>query len=483
MSDSLKEIPIKVEQTPPNGKKPGDEETISLYAASKKIYPRSVKGLFNNLRLAVVLLSQIVFLGLPWLNWNGRQAVLFDMVNRKFFLFGLTIWPQDFVYLAAFLMSAAFGLFVWTTIAGRLWCGYACPQTIYTEIMLLIEQWVEGDRNKRMKLDKAPMGLNKLRIKLTKQLIMVVFCLWTGFTLVGYFTPIHDLVKAAPTFNYGPWETFWIFFYAGFTYLLAGIMREQVCKYMCPYARFQSVMFDEDTLIISYDENRGEPRGARKKGVDPKTQNLGDCINCGICVQVCPVGIDIRNGLQYECIGCAACIDACDEVMDKIGSPRGLIRYTTEAALEGKYPEKEIPSRLKRPRVVMYALVLSIVLVAAITSLILRKPFKVDIIRDRASLVRETDEGWLENNYSIKIINTTEQNQHFVISVEGLPGIKMVPANKPVDVKATETESVSVRVQADPQYATKGSHEIHFVIRSINNPALHVEEKSSFIGE
>ncbi|MBM2883057.1 cytochrome c oxidase accessory protein CcoG [Chromobacterium amazonense] len=477
MSESLKKIPIKVQNVDK------DSATISLYETQKKLYPRSVKGLFNNFRILFVIGTQLLYLGLPWLQWNGRQAVFFDLINRKFYLFGLTVWPQDFVYLAALLMCCAFALFTWTTIAGRLWCGYSCPQTVYTEIMLWIEQWVEGDRNKRMKLDAAPMSLNKLRLKSTKHFLMLAFSLWTGFTLVGYFTPIRSLVAALPTFGYGPWETFWMFFYGGFTYLFAGFMREQVCKYMCPYARFQSVMFDADTLIISYDEARGEPRGARKKGADPKEQGLGDCINCSICVQVCPVGIDIRNGLQYECIGCAACIDACDDVMDKMGYPRGLIRYTTENALEGKYPEKAIASRLKRPRVVLYSLVLLIVFCAAVTSLALRKPFKVDIIRDRASLVRETEDGWLENSYIIKIINTTEQNQRFAITANGLPGIKVKAEQPETLVRATETESITVQVQADPQYATKGSHEIHFVIQSLNNPALRVEEKSSFIGE
>ncbi|MEN3029451.1 cytochrome c oxidase accessory protein CcoG [Chromobacterium amazonense] len=477
MSESLKKIPIKVQNVDK------DSATISLYETQKKLYPRSVKGLFNNFRILFVIGTQLLYLGLPWLQWNGRQAVFFDLINRKFYLFGLTVWPQDFVYLAALLMCSAFALFTWTTIAGRLWCGYSCPQTVYTEIMLWIEQWVEGDRNKRMKLDAAPMSLNKLRLKSTKHFLMLAFSLWTGFTLVGYFTPIRSLVAALPTFGYGPWETFWMFFYGGFTYLFAGFMREQVCKYMCPYARFQSVMFDADTLIISYDEARGEPRGARKKGADPKEQGLGDCINCSICVQVCPVGIDIRNGLQYECIGCAACIDACDDVMDKMGYPRGLIRYTTENALEGKYPEKAIASRLKRPRVVLYSLVLLIVFCAAVTSLALRKPFKVDIIRDRASLVRETEDGWLENSYIIKIINTTEQNQRFAITANGLPSIKVKAEQPETLVRATETESITVQVQADPQYATKGSHEIHFVIQSLNNPALRVEEKSSFIGE
>jgi cytochrome c oxidase accessory protein FixG len=475
MSDSLKDIKVKVEN------KAG--ETVSLYASSKKLYPRSVRGLFANWRVLFVLGTQLFYLGLPWLTWNNRQAVFFDMVNRKFYLFGLTIWPQDFVYLSAFLMCCAFGLFLWTTIAGRLWCGYSCPQTVYTEIMLWIEQLVEGDHVKRMKLDRQPMNAKKFGLKTIKHGLMILFSLWTGFTLVGYYTPIRDLVAAAPTFSYGPWETFWIFFYSGFTYLFAAHMREQVCKYMCPYARFQSVMFDADTLIISYDEARGEARGARKKGADPKQLGLGDCINCGICVQVCPVGIDIRDGLQYECIGCAACVDACDEVMDKMGYARGLVKYTTENVQEGKYSQQQIPHRILRPRVIMYSLVLLAVLATAGISFSMRLPFKVDIIRDRASLVRETDDGWLENSYNIKLMNVSNQVQHFKLTVEGLPQLRLQSDEAIIAVQSGDTKSVGVRVQAEPEVATKGSHQIHFIITQVEDPSLSTREKSSFIGE
>jgi cytochrome c oxidase accessory protein FixG len=485
MSDPLKNIPIKVvpASASPDDASPHELEEVSMYEVHKKIYPRAVKGLFNNWRVLFVLATQLVYLGTPWLHWNGRQAVLFDLVNHKFFLFGLTIWPQDFIYLAALLMCSAFGLFTWTTIAGRLWCGYSCPQTVYTEIMLWIEKWVEGDHSKRMKLDKSPMNARKLRLKTTKHGLMIAFSLFTGFSLVGYFTPIRDLASALPRFDYGPWELFWMFFYAGFTYLFAGFMREQVCKYMCPYARFQAVMFDSDTLIISYDEERGEPRGARRKGVNPRDEGKGDCINCHICVQVCPVGIDIRQGLQYECIGCAACIDACDDVMDKMGYPRGLIRYTTENALNKVYPESQILSRLRRPRVVLYCLLLLTVISITAGSLLLRKPFKAEIIRDRASLVRETNEGWLENSYSIKLYNTTEQTQRFRLSVKGLPDIKLSTDTPTVSIAGNGSETVAVRVEADPQYATQGSHEIHFVIESVDHPGQVDEEKSSFIGE
>jgi cytochrome c oxidase accessory protein FixG len=475
MSDSLKDIPVKTEG------KPG--QTVSLYEKTRKIYPRDVRGTFARLRILVVLATQLFYLGMPWVTWNGRQALLFDLVDRKFYIFGLTIWPQDFVYLSALLMCCAFGLFLWTTIAGRLWCGYACPQTVYTQVMLWIERLVEGDHNKRMKLDRQQMNTRKLVTKVVKHTIMIVFSLWTGFTLVGYYTPIRDLVAAAPTFDYGPWETFWIFFYSGFTYLFAAHMREQVCKYMCPYARFQSVMFDRDTLIISYDEARGEPRGARKKGVDPREVGKGDCINCGICVAVCPVGIDIRNGLQYECIGCAACVDACDEVMDKMAYPRGLVSYTTENVQEGKFSRAQIPHRILRPRVVMYSLVLLVVLTTAAISFSMRLPFKVDIIRDRASLVRETDDGKLENSYSIRIMNVTDKPQHFKLAVEGLPEMTLQTDQKTIEVNPGDNKLIGVRVQTDPEYATKGSHEIHFTLTQVEDPSLNTREKSSFIGE
>lgn len=474
-----KVIPIQ----PVAAGKGNDAQEVSLYEAHKKIYPRAVQGIFNNWRIALVIITQFVFYVFPWLTWNGRQAVLFDLAARKFYLFGLTFFPQDFIYLAGLLMCAALGLFLWTTIAGRLWCGYSCPQTVYTEIFLWIEQAIEGDRNKRMKLDKSPMSARKVGIKTAKHSAWILFSLWTGFTLVGFFTPIKDLLAAAQTFDFGPWETFWIFFYGGFTYLFAGFMREQVCKYMCPYARFQSVMFDADTLIISYDTQRGEPRGARKKGVDPKDAGLGDCVNCGVCVQVCPTGIDIRNGLQYECIGCAACIDACDEIMDKVGYSRGLIRYTTENALEGKYPESQMWSRLKRPRVMMYGLVLLVVLVAGTTSFVMRQPLKVDVLRDRASLVRQTDDGLLENTYSLRLMNTSEETQKLAITVSGLPGITLDGGKVEVDLKPTGNESIVVRVHVDPEQAPKGSHPIQFHIRSLDESGVNLTEKSSFIGE
>lgn len=463
---------------------PEDVKTINLYEAQQKLYPRLAKGIFNNIRILFVIITQIVYFGLPWLQLNNRQAVWFDLADRKFYLFNLVIWPQDFFYLAALLICCAFGLFTWTTLAGRLWCGYACPQTVYTEIMSWIETWIEGGRNKRIKLDQQPAGFRKFTIKFLKHGLMLIFALWTGITLVGYFIPIKTLITNLVHFHFVSWEAFWIAFYAGFTYLFAGILREQVCKYMCPYARFQSVMFDADTLIVSYDTVRGEPRGARKKGINPHTENKGDCIDCSICVQVCPTGIDIRNGLQYECIGCAACVDACNEIMDKMSYPRGLIRFTTENALNNVYPNKQIIHRLKRPRAILYGLILFMMLGATFASLELRVPFQLDVLRDRSVLVRENEDGWLENGYRLEILNMTERKRSFHISVEGLPELKFSSAdNQQISVNPGSVSSINVTVQADPEYATPGSHKIHFRLTAEDDPSLSVDEQSSFIGE
>ena len=433
---------------------------LSLYEVRRKIYPRAVHGWFAAWRWALVWATQLVFYGGAWLTWNDRQALLFDIAHRKFYLFGLVFWPQDIIYLAVLLIVAALSLFLFTAVAGRLWCGYACPQTVYTEIFLWIERAIEGDRNARMRLDGQKLSPEKVLRKGAKHGAWLALALWTGFTFVGYFTPIRELLTSTP----GSWETFWVLFYGFATYGNAGWMREQVCKYMCPYARFQSAMFDRDTLIITYDANRGEPRG--------KGKAKGDCVDCSICVQVCPTGIDIRNGLQYECIGCAACIDGCDQVMDKVGRPRGLIRYSTTNAVEGK------PSRTLRPRVLVYAAILGAIIVAATTSLVLRVPLKVDVIRDRAAISREV-EGMIENVYRLQIMNTTEQARALEISVSGLPGIH-VWGEGTVGVPAATSRMVPVRVRVEPGVAP-GSHAIAFTVRALGVDGVEVREGAAFI--
>ncbi len=451
---------------------------VSFYEKRKPIFAKRVHGFFDNWRIALVVFTQLIFYVTPWLVWNDRQAVLLHLVERKFYIFGLVFWPQDVIYLAVLLIISAYMLFLVTAVAGRLFCGYACPQTVYTQIFMWIENWVEGDRNARMKLDKAPMDGRKLRLRATKYLLWGVLGLWTGFTLVGYFTPMDELINNVRTNNLGPWETFWIFFYGGFTILMAGFMREQVCKYMCPYARFQSVMFDPDTLIITYDPERGEPRGARKKGAD--LSKLGDCVDCGQCVQVCPTGIDIRNGLQYECIGCAACIDICDQVMDKVGLPRGLVRYSTENAMAKHLTPSEIMGHIVRPRILVYTVILAIIVALAGWFLAHRVPLKVDVIRDRSTLAREAQDGRIENVYTLQIMNTEERPHRYKVSVEGLPGAE-IGGDQEVEVPAATLQAFNTVVRVAPDAGRQGANPIHFEIVASENPDIKVREKASFL--
>jgi cytochrome c oxidase accessory protein FixG len=458
----------------------GDELEVSLYADRQKIYPRSVSGVFSQWRWGLVWLTQIVFYGLPWLEWNARQAVLFDLEARRFYIFGLVLYPQDFIYLTGLLVISALALFLFTALAGRLWCGYACPQTVYTEIYLWIEKKVEGDRSARMRLDKAGMSFEKVGKKWLKHFLWVVFGLWTGFTFVGYFTPIHELGGAVLAAALGPWQTFWILFYGFATYGNAGFLREQVCKYMCPYARFQSAMFDKDTMIVTYDEARGEPRGSRSKKADPAALGLGACVDCTLCVQVCPTGIDIRKGLQYECIGCGACADVCDEVMDKVGYPRGLVKYSTQNGLTQGWSRAQMFRRALRPRVLVYFGILLAITVAVMVSLYLRTPLKVDVIRDRGALARMVEQGRIENVFRLQIMNATESKQRYVISVSGLPGIE-IASDTDIEVLPTEVRSAAVRVQIPPEAATAGSHTIVFDVRSTGESVARVSEKAAFL--
>jgi cytochrome c oxidase accessory protein FixG len=465
---------------------PGDSADQALYEIRRKIYPRAVSGTFATSRWLFVLLTQLVFYGSPWLTWNGRQAVLFELAARKFYIFGLVFWPQDIVYLTVLLVICAYSLFLFTAVAGRLWCGYACPQTVYTEIFLWIERKVEGDRPARMRLDKEPLSARKVGLKAIKHGLWIALALWTGFTFVGYFTPIKTLGHEVLSLGLGPWETFWIGFYGFATYGNAGWMREQVCKYMCPYARFQSVMFDPDTLIITYDRSRGDPRGSRSRSVDPKTKGLGDCVDCGICVQVCPTGIDIRNGLQYECIGCAACIDGCNQVMDKMGYPKGLIRYATENALKGHYSADRIIKRVFRPRVLLYTAILWVIIIAAAITLYHRVPLKVDVIRDRGNVTHEADSSEVENVYRLQVMNTQEIEREVSIAVSGLDGIKVEGDTQHIRVAPTSAKLVPVRVEAPRAAGQKGSNRIRFTVKAVDpsrpsEQPIVVDEKATFV--
>jgi len=446
----------------------------SLYAKRETIHPRHVTGIFATLRVTAVVVLMGIYYGLPWIPWDGRQAVLFDLPARKFYLFGITLWPQDFIYLAALLIVAALSLFFFTAIAGRLWCGFACPQTVWTEVFMWIERKVEGDRNQRIKLDKSLNKKHKVFLKTVKHGIWIILSLWTGYTFVGYFTPIIQLGYKIAALQTGPWETFWVLFYAFATYGNAGWMREQVCLYMCPYARFQSAMFDKNTLVISYDSARGEPRGHRKRSEDIKTAGLGSCINCKLCVQVCPTGIDIRDGLQYQCIGCAACIDACDDVMDKMSYPKGLIRYTTENAfVSGE-------TKLLRPKVILYALVLVAICAALIYGLVTLDAVGLDVIRDRNVLYRVTNEGLAENIYTLKVLNKDNLDHTFRVAVTGLPGISL-REEKEVFVTSGHVEEAIIAVLVDPVDMKSPSADIHIQIIAKNNPDLNATAKARYL--
>jgi polyferredoxin len=501
----------------------------ALYASEGKVYPREVKGRFTRLRnLAVWVLLGIYYV-FPWFRWDGRQAVLFDLPARKFYVFGLNFWPQDFIFLAVLLILAGLALFFFTALAGRLWCGYACPQTVWTEVFVWMERFFEGDRAKQIKLDASPWTRDKLLRKAGKHSVWLVFALWTGFTFVGFFTPITDLGARLLSLSWGPWETFWVLFYALATWGNAGVLREQVCKYMCPYARFQSAMFDRNTLIISYNPMRGEPRGPRKRGLGSvlerarglldvraataaviaaahaamrgqsrvaarattalavddldtsaapqvrSTDDLGDCIDCTICVQVCPTGIDIRNGLQYECIACGACIDACDEVMDKMNFPRGLISYTTQNAVDNQ------PTRVLRPRVIFYGLLLSAIFAGWAWGVTHLQPVNIDVLRDRNALYRVAGDGSIENAYTLKLINKQPVPQRFRVIVAQGSGVVLVEVPLEISAAAEEVINRSFTLRADAG-AVVGRRDVQLRIESIDNPDLVIEHTTRFFG-
>ncbi|MDD2833483.1 MAG: cytochrome c oxidase accessory protein CcoG [Methylotenera sp.] len=467
---SKKTIPIVADKTQPT--------TKSLYEAHQKVYPRTTSGYYKNWRWAMIWITQIIFYGIPWLQWSERQAVLLDISTHRFYIFGLILYPQDLIYLVVILIISALALFLFTAVAGRLWCGFACPQSVYTKIFLWIERQVEGDRAARLRLDESKLTKHKLYKKTLKHSLWLAFSAWTGFTFLGYFSPIRELMQNIALFNLGPWETFWICFYSFATYGNAGFLREQICKHMCPYARFQSAMFDNDTLIVTYDAERGEPRSGRSRKVDAKQSGLGDCIDCSFCVQVCPTGIDIRNGLQYECISCGLCVDACNSIMDKMEYPRGLIRFSTHNALTHHWSQEQIVKKVLRPRVLIYAGLLLLLSLGMVYSLAIRTPFKVDIIRDRGVMSRLVAGGKVENVYQMQITNASEKPQTYHISVEGIPDLALA-SEKKFTVNAAQSRMVAVSLQIKDGAIRSGSHPIKFGIEA-EDTKEKIYEKSIF---
>lgn len=448
------------------------ESEYQLYQHHEKIYPREVHGKFAFFRLTGIVGLLGLYYLIPWLDWNGRQAVLFDLPQRKFFVFELVIWPQELYFLAALLVILGVSLFLFTTLAGRLWCGYSCPQTVWTEVFLWIERRVEGDRPKQMKLDRSALSFDKVWRKSVKHATWIAISVATAITFVGYFKPIDALCLELIGLTLHPWPLFWVFFFTVATYLNAGWLREQVCLYMCPYARFQSAMFDSDTLIISYDPARGEPRGGRKRGIDYRAAGLGDCINCKMCVQACPTGIDIRDGLQYECIGCAACIDACDGIMEKMNYPKGLIRYTTENLLKGK------TSRIIRPRSLIYSAILLFLIAGVSFGIVSRSLVEIDILRDRNVLYREVADG-IENAFTARILNKDQRDHAYQIEVDGLNQPELLVDARQLAVPAGGVADVNLTVRAEVNF--QGSREILIRIVAEDDATIKAERAAKFI--
>ncbi|HPO18084.1 MAG TPA: cytochrome c oxidase accessory protein CcoG [Rubrivivax sp.] len=479
---------IPIRPVAPNAAGAADDgdsaQLVSLYQKAPDIYARSVKGWFAGWRWVFVWLTQLFFYGMPWLQWNGRQALLFDLDAQRFYIFGLVLYPHDLIFLAALLVLSALALFFFTAVAGRLWCGYSCPQTVYTEIFMWVERRIEGDRIARMRLDAAPWGLNKIVRKGGTQAAWIAIALFTGFSFVGYFTPIRELAHDVLGLDVSGWNMFWILFYGAATYGNAGYLREQMCKYICPYARFQGALIDKDSLIITYDTARGEPRGSRSRKASAASQGKGDCIDCTLCVQVCPTGIDIRNGLQNECIACAACIDVCDDVMDKMDYPKGLIRYSTENGMANGWSRAQMFRRVLRPRVLIYGVLLLGAGVAFAVSVALRSPFQFEVIKDRAALARVVDDGVVENVYRIRVMNRTESPQHYRVAVGGIDGLQLDAPELAVPPAAIETLVARVKLAPEAAQPLRGqTTPIEFQVRALQDSpggGAVLRDKSTF---
>lgn len=439
--------------------RPDPKQRSNDYSPRNRIYVRDVKGTLEWFRRSFGFILLAVFALLPWLQWNGEQAILLDIAEQRFRIFGLTLWPQDFTILAWIFIVLAFALFFVTTLYGRVWCGFMCPQTTWTFMFMWFEKKFEGSRNQRMSLDKRPWDFDKLWRKTAKQISWILLSLLTALTFVGYFTDVRELFVNFWTFNTGFWAAFSVWFFAFCTYGNAGYMREIMCTHMCPYARFQSAMFDKDTVTVSYDTKRGEPRGGRSRKKDPKELGLGDCIDCYMCVQVCPTGIDIRNGLQYECINCGACVDACNDVMDKMNYPRGLIRFTTERNLQGGRTHKV------RFKSVGYFVVMIVMTALLIWDISTRSPLQFNVLRDRNQLYSINMDGWVQNVFTLKIQNKSQQEQTLVISVEGFSRSKLL-GDATITVAAGEVATRPITLAVHPDDVTERVQDVTFVVSS-----------------
>ena len=441
--------------------------------AGGPIHTRSFSGRFRNLRLYGAGLLFLLFFGTAWLDWDGRQAVLWSLAEHRYYIFGATFWPQDFTLLSALLIIAAFGLFTITVIAGRVWCGYTCPQSVWTWVFMWAEKVTEGERNQRIKLDASPWSLNKLLRRSAKHAIWLGVSLLTALTFIGYFTPIRELTQALFTLQLDGGTLVWVLFFMAATYLNAGWLREKVCVHMCPYSRFQSAMFDDDTLLVSYDAKRGEGRGPRRKDSEHKAEGLGDCIDCHMCVQVCPTGIDIRDGLQIDCISCGACIDACDSIMDKMGYARGLVGYHSERQLQGG------KTHWLRPRLIGYSIALVLMIGAFIWALNARSMLSIDSAKDR-SMFRENQLGQIENTYLLKVINKTQRPQAYGLALLDSPGLRL-DAPQQLQLNPGEILDVPVTVVLESEQADASALPVRFAIHNLADASEQAQTQSTFL--
>ncbi len=449
-----------------------DAQPEELYKAREPIHPRSVKGRFRRFKTGVLVVAYGVFFLLPWVRWERTagpdQAVMFDIPTRRYFLFDLTVYPQDMYWLAGFLILAAWFLFFVTGMFGRAFCGYFCFQTLWTDFFMKIEQWVQGDRPKRLKLEKAPWGPHKLYKKGLTWFLWVATAFWTGFTFTAYWANAPELLVDFFTGQaaFAAYATTGLLTFT--TFLMAGFLREQVCIYMCPYARFQSVMFDKNTIIPAYDFKRGEGEAGRhklgrgfKKREERHEQGVGDCIDCGYCVQVCPTGIDIRDGLQLACINCGLCVDACDTIMDKQGWPRGLVRYAAEKEIEGGEP-----ARVIRPKSIGYGFAISVVTALLIWGIASQSPMDFAVNQVRQPLYVTLADGSIQNSYELKINNKQDRSVELDISVAGLPDpeLEMAGSFESLTMEASGRQRLLMRIRHDPSELASGQHEIRFIL-------------------
>lgn len=438
------------------------------------IYVRNMHGVFQRLRKYMGWFFMLLFIVLPLFQFEGSQAILFNIAQQQIHLFSLVLFPQDLLVFALLFMVGAFGLFFVTTYLGRVWCGFMCPQTIWTFIFIWFEEKIEGSANKRLKLNQSGWTADKVKKKALKHTAWLSFSVFTGLSFMAYFVPVFELYESFFTLQASGLVYFWVLFFAVCTYGNAGWMRTIMCTHMCPYARFQSAMFDTDTLIVGYDFNRGEKRAPRSRKVDHKAQGLGDCIDCNLCVQVCPAGIDIRDGLQYECINCGACIDACDQTMERMNYPKGLIKYTSENVLNNK------PHQKSRFKLVGYGIVLAVMCTLFMVTLVNIAPIQLDIIRDRNALYRENADGNIENTYTLKIINKTTTVQRYRLDVSNIPEHEWFGPRE-VTVAPGELLVQPISLAIDPYDLDKPIIKIDISVTEIGNTQYEFTQQSRFI--